>query len=121
MLQGTITMLCDSLGVKPNIDTEEDAPGNSFVRRLTALGGLICEKVRSALHHGVKRAMAVVRSGFMYDMGLIVDGFTSDPSKTEEENKATCLGLIEAAEEPRGRLAWLFEDEVLPPTDDEGL
>jgi hypothetical protein len=69
---------------------------------MTALGGLIHEKVRSALHHGVKRAMAVVRSGFEYDMGLIADGFTSDPSKIEEENEAACLGLIKVAEEPRG-------------------
>jgi hypothetical protein len=54
-------------------------------------------------------------------MSLVADGFTSDPDKTEEENKAVCLGLIEAVEEPGGRLARLFEDEVLPPTDDEGL
>jgi hypothetical protein len=54
-------------------------------------------------------------------MGLNADGFTSDPTKTEEENETACLGRIEAAEEPRGRLARLFEDEVLPPTDDEGL
>jgi hypothetical protein len=54
-------------------------------------------------------------------MGLIADSFTSDLSKTEEENEAACLGLIEAAEEPRGRLVRLFEDEVLLPADDEGL
>jgi hypothetical protein len=65
--------------------------------------------------------MAVIWSGFEYDMSLITDGFTSDPSKTEEENKAACLGLIEAAEEPAGRLVRLFEDEVLLPADDEGL
>jgi hypothetical protein len=100
---------------------EEDAPGNSFVRRVMALSGLVHEKIRGALHHGVKRAMVVVRSGFEYDMSLVADGFTSDPDKTEEENKAVCLGLIEAVEEPGGRLARLFEDEVLPPTDDEGL
>jgi hypothetical protein len=92
--------VCDSLGVERDADTEEDAPGNSFVRWVTALGGLIREKIWGALHHGVKRAMAVVRSGFEYDMSLITDGFTSDPSKTEEENEAACLGLIEAAEEP---------------------
>jgi hypothetical protein len=63
-------MVCDSLGVKPNTDTEEDVSRNSFVRRMTALGGLVRDKVRSTLHHGVKRAMAVVRSGFEYDMGL---------------------------------------------------
>jgi 1,4-alpha-glucan branching enzyme len=113
--------VCDSLGVEPDADTEEDTPRNSFVRRMTTLGGLVREKVQGALHHGVKRAMAVVRSGFEYNMGLIADGFTFDPSKTEEENEAACLGLIEAAEEPGGRLARLFEDEVLLPADDEGL
>jgi hypothetical protein len=113
--------VCDNLGLEPNTDTEEDVPRNSFVRRMTAQGNLICEKVRGALHHGVKRALAVVRFGFEYDMGLIANGFTSDLSKTEEENEVTCLGLIEAVEEPRGRLARLFEDEVLPPADDEGL
>jgi hypothetical protein len=33
-------------------------------------------------------------------MGLVADGFTFDPIKTEEENEAACLGFIEAAEEP---------------------
>jgi hypothetical protein len=121
MLQGAITMVCDSLRVEPNADTEEDAPRNSFVHRMTALGGLVGEKVRSALPHGVKRAMVVIHSGFEYDMGLIADSFAFDPSKTEEVNEAACLRLIEATEEPRGRLARLFEDEVLPPADDEGL
>jgi hypothetical protein len=121
LLQDAITMVCDSLGVKPNTDTEEDVPGNSFVRRVTTLSGLVHEKIQGALHHGLKRAMAVIRSGFEYDMSLVTDGFTSDPDKTKEENEAVCLGLIEAAEEPGGRLARLFEDEVLPPADDEGL
>jgi hypothetical protein len=121
LLQGTITLVCDGLGVEPDADTEEDAPGNSFMRWMTVLGGLIREKIRGALHHGVKRAMTVIRSGFEYDMGLVADGFTSDLDKTEEENEAACLGFIEAAEEPGGRLARLFEDEVLPPADDEGL
>jgi hypothetical protein len=114
-------MVCDSLGVKPDADTEEDVLGNSFVRRMTAPGNLVCEKVQGALHHGVKRALAIVCSGFEYDMGLVVDGFTSDPTKTEEENEVACLGLIEAAEVPGGRLARLFEDEVLLTADDEGL
>jgi hypothetical protein len=65
--------------------------------------------------------MVVIRFGFEYDMGLIVEGFTSDLNKTKEENDVACLGLIEATEEPEGRLVWRFEDEVLPPADDEGL
>jgi hypothetical protein len=121
LLQGVITLVCDSLGVKPNADTEQDVPGNSFVRRMTTLGGIVREKIRGALHHGVKRAMAVIWSGFEYDMGLVADDFTSDLNKTEEENEVACLGLIEAAEEPGCRLTRLFEDEVLPPADDEGM
>jgi hypothetical protein len=73
------------------------------------------------LHHGVKRAVAIIWSGFEYDMGLITDDFISDLDRTDEENEAVCLGLIEAAEEPGGRLARLFEDEVVPPAVDEGL
>jgi hypothetical protein len=88
---------------------------------MTVLGCLVREKIRGGLHHGVKRAMAVIRSRFVYDMGLITNGFISDPDRTDEENEAACLELIEAVEEPGGRLAKLFEVEVVPPADDEGL
>jgi hypothetical protein len=101
LLQDAITSVCDGLGVEPDADTEEDAPGNSFVRE--------------------KRAMAVVRSGFEYDMDLIADGFITDPDRMDEENEVAYLNLIEATEEPGSRLAKLFEVEVVPPTDDEGL
>jgi hypothetical protein len=121
LLQGTISSVCDGLGVEPDADTEEDAPGNSFVRRMVALGRLVWERIRGSLHHGVKRALAVVRSGFVYDMELVADGFITDPDRTDEENKDACLGLIGATEEPGSRLATLFEAEVVPPADDEGL
>jgi hypothetical protein len=65
--------------------------------------------------------MAVVRSGFVYYMDLITDGFIMDPDRTNEENEVVCLNLIEAAEEPKSCLAKLFEVEVVPPADDEGL
>jgi hypothetical protein len=121
LLQGAITSVCNGLGVEPDADTKEDAPENSFVRRMAALGHLVRKKIRGGLHHGVKRVMAVVRSGFEYDMDLIADGFITDPDRTDEENEVACLNLIEAAEEPGGRLAKLFEVEVVPPADDEGL
>jgi hypothetical protein len=72
--------VCDDLGVEPDADTEEDAPRNSFVHRMAVLGHLIREKIRGGLHHGVKRAMVVVWSGFKYDMDLITDGFITDPN-----------------------------------------
>jgi hypothetical protein len=113
--------VCDGLGVKPDLDIEEDAPRNSFVRQMVVLGRLVREKIRGELHHGVKRAMAIIRSGFEYDVGLIADGFITDLDQTDEENEAACLDLIEATEEPGGRLVKLFEVEVVPPADDEGL
>jgi hypothetical protein len=54
-------------------------------------------------------------------MGLFAEGFIMDLDRTDEENKAVCLDLIETVEEPGGRLAKLFEVEVVPPADDEGL
>jgi hypothetical protein len=116
-----ITSVCDGLGVEPDADTEEDALGNSFVRRMTALVCLIREKIQGGLHHGVKRAMVVIRSRFEYDMGLIADGFIMNPDQTDKENEAACMDLIEATEEPGGRLVKLFEAEVVPRADDEGL
>jgi hypothetical protein len=121
LLQGAITSLFDSLGVEPDVDTEEDTPRNSFIRRMVALGRLVRERIRGGLHHGMKRALAVIRSGFMYDMDLITDGFIMDPDQMDEENEVICLGLIEAAEEPGSRLAKLFEVEVVLPADDEGM
>jgi hypothetical protein len=79
LLQGAITSVCDGLGVKPDADTEEDAPGNSFVRQMLALGRLVCERIQGELHHDMKRAIAVVQSGFEYDIDLIADGFIMDP------------------------------------------
>jgi hypothetical protein len=121
LLQGAITSVCDGMGVEPDANTEEDAPGNSFIHRMVALGCLVRERIRGGLHHGVKRALVVVRSRFVYDIDLITDRFITDLDRTDEENKVACLGLIEAAEEHESRLAKLFEVEVVPPTDDEGL
>jgi hypothetical protein len=113
--------VCDGLGVEPDANTREDVLGNSFVCRMVALGRLAREKIRDGLHHGVKRALAIVRSGFVFNMKLIAEGFITDPDRTDEENEDACLELIEAAEEPGSRLASLFEAEVVLPADDEGL
>jgi hypothetical protein len=88
---------------------------------MVVLGRLVRERIRGGLHHGVKRALVVIRFGFMYDMDLVADGFIMDPDRTDEENEVACLTLIEAAEEPGSHLAKLFEVEVVPPADDEGL
>ena len=76
--------------------------------------------MRDALHNGVKRAMAVVCSGFSYDMEVVSHGFITDISKTDAENEERLHALIDDAEVPRERLVRLFEPEVLPPKTSPG-
>ena len=71
--------------------------------------------MRDALHTRVKRAMAVVYSGFSYDMVVVSHGFVTDISKTNAENEESLHALIDDVEVPSERLAKLFEPEVLPP------
>jgi len=59
--------------------------------------------------------MAVVYSGFSYDMEVVSHGFVTDISKTDAENEERLHALIDDAELPGERLAKLFEPEVLPP------
>jgi hypothetical protein len=51
LLQGAITSVCDGLGVEPDADTGEDAPGNSFVCRMAVLARLVRERIWGSLHH----------------------------------------------------------------------
>ena len=73
------------------------------------------ERLRGALHTGVKRALAVVASHYSgVDLEAISDGYVlleDDEQANEEVTK-----LMEAAEVPGTVLASLFEEEVVPPT-----
>ena len=71
------------------------------------------ERLRGALHTGVKRALAVVSSHYAINLEAISDGYVlpeDDEEADEEVNK-----LMEAVEEPGRALASLFEEEVVPP------
>ena len=59
--------------------------------------------------------MAVVCSGFSYDMEVVSHGFVIDISKIDAENEERLHALIDEVEGPSERLAKLFEPEVLPP------
>ena len=72
------------------------------------------DRVRDALHTRVKRAMAVVCSGFSYDMEVVSHGFITNISKTDAENEERLHALIDEAEVPGKRLAKLFKLDVLP-------
>ena len=85
------------------------------IDQLWYLGATLRDRVRDALHTGVKRAMAIVCSGFSYDMEVVYHGFVTDISKTDAENEERLHALIDDVEVPGERLAKLFEPEVLPP------
>jgi len=82
---------------------------------LAALSGRIHERLRVALHTGVKRTLAVVSSHYAgIDLEAVSDGYVvaEDDEKAEEE----VMKLVEVAEAPGTALARLFEEEVVPPT-----
>ena len=85
------------------------------------MSGQVCERLRGALHTGVKRALAVVSSHYAgINLEAVSNGYVmaEDDEKAEEE----VMKLVEVAEAPSTALARLFEEEVVPsaPTADAG-
>ena len=115
-----ISDLSTSWEVEPMDESRDGARGDALVDQLCYIGATLRDRVRDALHIGVKRAMAVVCSGFSYDMVVVSHGFVTDISKTDAENKERLHALIDNAEVPGERLAKLFEPEVLPPETSSG-
>ena len=119
-VQTAISDLSTSWEIEPMDESKEDARGDALVDQLCYIGATLRDRVRDALHIGVKRAMAVVCSGFSYDMEVVSHGFVTDISKTDAENEERLHALIDDAEAPGERLAKLFEPEVLPPEASSG-
>jgi len=115
-----ISDLSASWELEPVDESREEDQGDALVDQLCYLGATLRDRVRHALHVGVKRAMAVVFSGFSYDMEVVSHDFVTDISKTDAENEERLHALIDDAEVPGVRLAKLFEPEVLPPETSPG-
>ena len=82
---------------------------------MIALSGQVHERLRGALHTGVKRALAVVASHYVdIDLEAVLDGYVLAEDDEEADEEVT--KLMEAAEGPGTVLAKLFEEEVVPPT-----
>jgi len=120
-LRTAISDLSASWELEPVDESREAARGDALVDQLCYLGAALWDRVRDALHIGVKRAMAVVCSGFSYDMEVVSHGFVTDISKTDAENEERIHAWINDAEVPGERLAKLFEPEVLPPETSLGV
>ena len=108
-LQSAACTICEAL------EFEGVESGSSLRSRLTALSGQACERLRGALHTGVKRALAVVSSHYTsIDLEAISDGYVLVEDDEEADEEVT--KLMEAAEGPGMALAKLFKEEVVPPT-----
>ena len=107
VLQITARTVCEALEV------EGVQSGSSLRSRLTALSGQVRERLRGALHTGVKRTLAVVSSHYAINLEAVSDGYVLP--EDDEEADAEVVKLLEAAEAPGTALASLFEEEVVPP------
>jgi len=107
-LKSAAHTMCEALEV------EGAQSGSSLRSRLVALSGQVRERLRGALHTGVKCALAVISSHYVgVNLEAASDGYVlaEDDEKANEE----VMKLMEAAEGPGTALAKLFEEEVVPP------
>jgi hypothetical protein len=90
----------------------DDVPsGGSPQSRLWALGGHVCSRLHGALHHGVRRAFAVLASHYDVDLERVSEG-NCLPDK--DEAALTEVQRLDAAVAgPSVALASSFEMEIL--------
>jgi hypothetical protein len=92
----------------------DDVPlGSSPQSHLRALGGHVRSRLRGALHHGIRRAFAVLASHYDMDLERVSDGYCLPDE--EEAALAEVQRLDAAVEGPSAVLASSFEMEILPP------
>jgi hypothetical protein len=87
--------------------------GSSPQSHLRALGGHVRSRLRRALHHGVRRAFAVLASHYDVDLERVSEGYCLPDE--EEAALAEVRRLDAAVEGPSAALASSFEVEILPP------
>jgi hypothetical protein len=91
-----------------------DVPSGSSPRsRLQVLGDHVRGRLREALHHGVRRAFAVLASHYVVDLERVSEGYCLPDE--DEAALAEVQRLDAAAVGPSAVLATTFEAEILPP------
>jgi hypothetical protein len=93
--------------------------GSSPQSPLWALGSHVRNRLRGALHHGVRRAFAVLASHYDVDLERVSEGYCLPDE--EEVALAEVQRLDAAVEDPSAALASSFEVEVLPPVSSPGV
>jgi hypothetical protein len=101
-----ISAFCRAFGL-------DDVPsGSSPQSHLWALGGHVRNRLRGALHHGVRRAFAVLASHYDMDLERVSEGYCLPDE--EDAASAEVQRLDAAVEGPSAVLASSFEVEILP-------
>jgi hypothetical protein len=107
-----ISAFCQAFGLN-------DVPsGSSPQSHLRALGGHVRNRLRGVVHHGVRRAFAVLASHYDVDLERVSEGYCLPDD--EEATLAEVQRLDAAVEGPSAALASSFEVEVLPPVSPPG-
>jgi hypothetical protein len=102
-----ISAFCQAFGL-------DGVPSSSSPQNhLRALGSHMRNRLRGALHHGVRRAFAVLASHYDVDLERVSEGYYLPDE--EEVALAEVQRLDVAIEGPSTALASSFEVEVLPP------
>jgi hypothetical protein len=106
-LEAVVTSACEGLGVP--------ALGSSLRSRVEALYSRAGERMREALHAGVKKALAVVSSHYAgIDLPAVCEGYVLPDDETEAQEEVQ--RLEDAAAAPGDALAAFFDDEVELPS-----
>ena len=111
-LEAVVTSACEGLGVSVS--------GSSLRSRVEALYSQAGERMREALHTGVRKALAVVSSHYAgIDLPAVCEGYVLPNDETEAQEEVQ--KLEDAAAAPGDALAAFFDDEVeLPPLGAQG-
>ena len=113
-LEAVVSSACEGIRVSAG------EPGSSLRSRVEALYSQAGERLREALHAGVKKALAVVSSHYVgIDLPAVCEGYVlpEDEMEAQEELQK----LEDAADAPGDALATFFDAEVeLPPLGAQG-
>jgi hypothetical protein len=100
-----------ALEVCQEVGEGEAHAGSSLASRLRALGGHVSQRVRRALHLGVKKALGVVASHYQVDFEAVSSGYVVPDSIEDEVAMDRADALVATAAD---MLAEDFTDFLFP-------
>jgi DNA-binding Lrp family transcriptional regulator len=105
-----------ALEIRHEVEEGVAQAGNSLASRLRALGGHVSQRMRRALHLGVKKDLGVVVSHYQVDFESVSSGYVVPVGVEDEEatNRADALAAAFANTLAEDTLAQDFVDFLFP-------